>query len=135
MAIVAVAHERVSRLTKNIREERVIYRDIHEHDVFYTSQPVVDIELLPARHSVEGPLGTTVEVPDENLAVYAGVNSMWSVSDRSSYSVSATPRTASGYFQNIDAIPRKIAMAQEPEQGDASPACSTPIDSVAVSGT
>lgn len=106
----AVTHERINRLTTNIREEHV-YRDVHEYDVFRSTQPVIDVEVLPARHFVQRPSGTRVEVPEENLAVYAGINSMWSVSARSSYSMSAAPRSASGYFQNADAIPRKIAMA------------------------
>lgn len=129
-----MTHERVSRLTTNVREEHV-YRDVHEYDVFHSTQPVLDVEVLPARHFVQRPSGTKVEVPEENLAVYAGINSMWSVSARSSYSMSAAPRSASGYFQNADAIPRKIAMAQEPDEVDMSSTDSTPIESVAVSGT
>ena len=134
-----MTHERVNRLTTNVREEHV-YRDIHDYDVFHSTQPVIDVEFLPARHFIQRPSGTKVEVPGENLAVYTGINSMWSVSarssySRSSYSMSSAPRSASGYFQNADAIPRKIAMAQEPEEVDLSTAGSTPIESVAVSGT
>ena len=48
----AVTHETVRTHVHHITH-RAVYREIHEYDVMHRVQPVVDIELLPARHFVQ----------------------------------------------------------------------------------
>ena len=50
----------------NIREE-IITKDIHHYDVLHRVQPVVDVEVLPARHYVPTADGTLKEVSVDEL--------------------------------------------------------------------
>lgn len=66
----AVTHETIVQDVHEIREE-VITREIHHHEVFHRILPVIDIEVLPARHfiPIEGGL---VEVAEEEVPGGAG---------------------------------------------------------------
>lgn len=82
----AVTHETVKRDIHEIKHERIT-RELHEHHVFHRILPVVDVEIMPARHFLDiggklheipadrlpdGPLGAskyiTVELPKDSSA-------------------------------------------------------------------
>ncbi|KAF2279500.1 uncharacterized protein EI97DRAFT_178316 [Westerdykella ornata] len=50
----AVTHERLKQTTTHITQP-VIYREIHNHDIYPRIQPVLQTEILPARHFVPDP--------------------------------------------------------------------------------
>lgn len=78
----AVTHEVVKPMEHEIREE-VIYREIHNHDVYHRVQPVYMTEILPARHWVPGPNGEgLVEVPAEQFPDSIGANQRWYIGER-----------------------------------------------------
>ena len=62
----AVTHETVTKKVHHVREE-IITKDIHHYDVFHRIQPVIDVELLPARHYVPTADGTLKEVSIDEL--------------------------------------------------------------------
>lgn len=63
----AVTREHIRPHQHHIRQER-IYRDIHNHDVYHRIQPVVQTQILPAKHMVEdSDTGELTEVPDGDV--------------------------------------------------------------------
>lgn len=58
---VAVVHETVHKDVHHVREE-LIRREIHNHDIYHRIQPVIDVEVLPARHFLPVEGGGLVEV-------------------------------------------------------------------------
>lgn len=62
----AVTHEIVHREHHHIREE-VITREIHHHHVFHRILPVIDIEVLPARHFVPDGRGGKIEISEDEI--------------------------------------------------------------------
>lgn len=48
----AVVHETIKPHVHHITH-KVVHREIHDHDVMHRIQPVVDVEMLPARHFVQ----------------------------------------------------------------------------------
>ncbi len=61
LTIIAVVHETVHKDVHHVREE-LIRREIHTHDVYHRIQPVIDVEVLPARHFLPVEGGGLVEV-------------------------------------------------------------------------
>ncbi|KAK3081462.1 hypothetical protein LTS18_006511 [Coniosporium uncinatum] len=47
----AVVHEKVFPIVKHIREEQIT-REIHNHHVYHRILPIIDVQVLPARHFV-----------------------------------------------------------------------------------
>ncbi|KAK4457338.1 hypothetical protein QBC42DRAFT_291672 [Cladorrhinum samala] len=78
VAAPAVTHEVVKPKVHEIMHEQ-IERDVHEHHVVQKIQPVVDVEVLPAKHYVPGPDGRLVEVAEQNLPGCTGENSNWHI--------------------------------------------------------
>ncbi|RMY96969.1 hypothetical protein D0862_08305 [Hortaea werneckii] len=75
----AVTHETVREDVHNIREE-VITREIHNHHVFHRVLPIVDIEVLPARHFV--PMeGGYAEISEDEVPGRAGKNAQWAIAE------------------------------------------------------
>lgn len=62
----AVVHERRHKDIRHIREEKIT-SEIHTHDVFHRIQPIIDVEVLPARHFVPAADGSLREVAEETL--------------------------------------------------------------------
>jgi len=48
--------------------EKQISREIHTHEVHQKMQPVLDVEVRPARHLVPGENGGLVEVSEEQIS-------------------------------------------------------------------
>ncbi|KAI0147121.1 hypothetical protein GGR57DRAFT_266688 [Xylariaceae sp. FL1272] len=72
----AVTHETVRPHVHEIIEEQV-HRDIHTYDVYHRIQPIYDLEVLPARHFVQGPDGR-VEVAATDLPLECtGPDARW----------------------------------------------------------
>ncbi|KAK3986304.1 hypothetical protein QBC44DRAFT_333504 [Cladorrhinum sp. PSN332] len=76
----AVTHEVVKPKIHEVMHEQ-IQRDIHEHHVVQKIQPVIDVEVLPARHYVPGPGGRLVEVAEKDLPACTGENQNWHVGE------------------------------------------------------
>ena len=62
----AVIHERRHKDIRHVREEKIT-REIHTHDVFHRIQPIIDVEVLPARHFVPAADGSLREIAEETL--------------------------------------------------------------------
>lgn len=62
----AVVHETVNQEIHHIREE-VITREIHNHDIYHRILPVIDVEVLPARHFLPVEGGGLVEVSADEV--------------------------------------------------------------------
>jgi hypothetical protein len=63
-----VTHETVKPIQHEIKQE-VVYRDIHNHDVYHRIQPVIETEILPPRHFIQDPADPTklTEVSEDQL--------------------------------------------------------------------
>lgn len=62
----AAVVETVNKEIHHIRHEQII-QEIHDHEVFHRILPIIDVEVLPARHFVPSRDGTLVEVPESAL--------------------------------------------------------------------
>ena len=62
----AVTKETIHREIHHIREEQIT-REIHTHDVYHRILPIVDVEVLPARHFLPVDGGDLVEVRAEDV--------------------------------------------------------------------
>ncbi|TKX26115.1 hypothetical protein C1H76_1614 [Elsinoe australis] len=62
----AVTHEKVTKHIHHVREEK-IYRDIHTHEVRNHILPVVDVQVLPARHFVPTEDGGLREITEDQI--------------------------------------------------------------------
>ncbi|KAI1266212.1 hypothetical protein F5Y18DRAFT_382765 [Xylariaceae sp. FL1019] len=72
-----VTHETVRPHVHEIIQEQVT-RDIHTYDVYHRIQPIYDVEVLPARHFVQGPDGRIEEVAAAELPTdCTGPNARW----------------------------------------------------------
>ncbi|KAK4225022.1 hypothetical protein QBC38DRAFT_457703 [Podospora fimiseda] len=79
----AVTHEVVKPEIHEVMHEQ-IERDIHEHHVVQKILPVIDVEVLPARHYVQGEDGRLVEVKEAALPECTGENQNWHIGEGSS---------------------------------------------------
>lgn len=71
----AVTHETVTRRVHEVREHQ-IFPQVHNHHVHHRTQPVVDLELLPARHFVPVD-GGYAEVNEYDLPSHARPTAEW----------------------------------------------------------
>lgn len=63
----AVTHETVNTTVHHIRHEEIT-REIHKHDVYHRTLPIIDVQVLPAKHFVPNPSGDgLVEVSADQL--------------------------------------------------------------------
>lgn len=75
----AVTHETVVQNVHHVREERIT-REIHNHHVFHRILPIVDIEVLPARHFV--PIeGGYAEIHEDEVPGRTGQNAQWLIAE------------------------------------------------------
>lgn len=79
--IIAVTHEVVQPQVHEIVEEQIT-RDFHTYDEYRYIQPVYELEILPARHFVEGVDGGLVEVSESDLPDCTGANQRWEIAER-----------------------------------------------------
>ena len=75
----AVTHETIREDVHAIREE-VITREIHNHHVFHRVLPIVDIEVLPARHFVPVE-GGYAEISEDEVPGRTGPNTQWVIAE------------------------------------------------------
>lgn len=76
----AVTHETIIQNVHEIREERIT-REIHNHHIFHRILPIVDIEVLPARHFVPTE-GGYAEIAEEEVPGRAGPNAQWVIAEK-----------------------------------------------------
>lgn len=62
----AVVHETVNREVHHIREE-VVTREIHNYHIFHRILPIIDVEVLPARHFVPDGRGGKIEISEDEI--------------------------------------------------------------------
>ncbi|KAM7184775.1 hypothetical protein V8F20_012069 [Naviculisporaceae sp. PSN 640] len=62
----AITQETIQPRVHEIQHEH-IHREIHTHDVTHKIQPVRAVEVLPAKHYIQGADGKLVEVSEESL--------------------------------------------------------------------
>jgi hypothetical protein len=84
----AVIHEVVKPHEHEIIEER-IYREIHNHDVYHRIQPVLQTEILPARHYVHDVNGNLVEISEDQIPHRTGEFQQWYIGKTDSPAVQA----------------------------------------------
>jgi hypothetical protein len=84
----AVVHEVVKPHEHEIIEERV-YREIHNHDVYHRVQPVLQTEILPARHYVHDANGSLVEITEDQIPHRTGEFQQWYIGKMDSPAVQA----------------------------------------------
>ena len=61
-----MVHETINREVHHVREE-IITREVHHHDVYHRILPVIDVEVLPARHFLPVEGGGLVEVSADEV--------------------------------------------------------------------
>ncbi|KAI5265056.1 WD40 repeat-like protein [Aureobasidium subglaciale] len=77
----AVVHETVMPQIHHIREE-VVTREIHNHDIYHRILPIIDIEVLPARHFVPTGNGDELmEISADEIPGRTGYNQQWFVAE------------------------------------------------------
>jgi len=77
----AVVHETVMPEVHHIREE-VVTREIHNHDVYHRILPIIDIEVLPARHFVPTGNGEELmEISADEIPGRTGYNQQWFIGE------------------------------------------------------
>ncbi|GAB7352497.1 hypothetical protein MBLNU459_g2899t2 [Dothideomycetes sp. NU459] len=76
----AITHETVEREEHHIREERIT-REIHYHDVYHRILPIIDIEVLPARHYVRNDDGTLREICEDEIPGTSQYKQEWFVAE------------------------------------------------------
>lgn len=75
----AVMHETITENVHEIRTE-MITREIHNHHYFHRILPIIDIEVLPARHFV--PLqGGYAEISEDEVPGRGGKNAQWIIAE------------------------------------------------------
>ncbi|KAK1761577.1 hypothetical protein QBC47DRAFT_356644 [Echria macrotheca] len=68
---VAITHETIKPHEHEAVEEH-IEREIHCHDVYPKIQPIVETEVLPARHFIQDEQGNRTEVAAKDVPLYTG---------------------------------------------------------------
>jgi hypothetical protein len=81
----AVTHETIIQDVHHIREEQIT-REIHNHHVFHRVLPIVDIEVLPARHFVPVE-GGYAEISEDEVPGRTGRNAQWVIAETVSKSL------------------------------------------------
>lgn len=66
LIFIAVTHETIIPVEKHVREENIT-REIHNHDVYHFIQPVVDVEVRPAKHYLQNEEGELIELPPDDI--------------------------------------------------------------------
>lgn len=99
LTILAVVHETVHKDVHHIREE-LIRKEIHTHDIYHRIQPVIDVEVLPARHFLPVEGGGLVEISAEEVP---GRGNNWVLAETVSKipSDQAAPRGATDFTARI----------------------------------
>lgn len=88
-----MVHETIIPKVHTITEER-IDREIHTHDIFHRIQPIIDVEVLPAKHYIQSPDGKSlVEIP---ATAVPGRGGHYEIVDTSSRGNSDKALTAGG---------------------------------------
>lgn len=103
-------HETVQPEVHHIREE-VITREIHNYDVYHRILPIIDIEVLPARHFVPTGNGDDLmEISADEIPGRTGYNQEWFVGEM----LSKLPKDS-----GFSAAPRRFTAREFPgTEGD-----------------
>ncbi|TKA72004.1 hypothetical protein B0A49_04150 [Cryomyces minteri] len=89
----AVTHEKIHRRIHHIREEQIT-REIHYHDVYHRILPVIDVEVLPARHFVPAAGGGFLEIAEDQVPTNYPGSRNWVIME----TVSKIPSDSRGPF-------------------------------------
>jgi hypothetical protein len=76
----AVTHETIHPEYHHIREERVT-REIHNYDIYHRILPIIETEILPARHFIHNAAGELVEIPASAIPGRTHSTQQWSVEE------------------------------------------------------
>lgn len=79
----AVTHETIYPETHHIRKEE-IHREIHTHDVHHRILPVIDVQVLPARHFLTAEGGGLVEIDEDEVPGRVGKKQHWIIAETAS---------------------------------------------------
>lgn len=94
----AVVKETVNRDVHHVREEQIT-REIHTHDVYHRILPIIDIEVLPARHFVPIEGGNYAEISADEVPGRIGENQGWIIAETlSKLPTQAAPPTGPRQF-------------------------------------
>ncbi|KAL2070160.1 hypothetical protein VTL71DRAFT_13186 [Oculimacula yallundae] len=93
----AVTHEHVTPIQREIIEEQIT-REIHTHEVRHHILPVIDTEILPAKHYINSPDGKgLIEIPEPQVPEHKLTGRM-----NGNWALSRTPRSrANSLAQNV----------------------------------
>lgn len=83
----AVTHETVYKHVKHVREERIT-REIHTYDIFHRVQPIIDVEVLSARHFFRTHEGALIEVAEKDIPGRDTAKPNWTIMPQSGNSAS-----------------------------------------------
>ncbi|KAF2861691.1 hypothetical protein K470DRAFT_293964, partial [Piedraia hortae CBS 480.64] len=75
----AVTHHTIETQTHEILHEEIT-REIHTHDIYHRILPIIDIEVLPARHFVPSADGY-VEISSDEVPGRAGEKAQWVIAE------------------------------------------------------
>ena len=87
LPILAVVHETIREEIHEIRQE-FITREIHNHDYYHRILPIVDVEVLPARHFLPVEGGGLVEISRDEVP---GRGREWVIAETASRTRSDQP--------------------------------------------
>lgn len=107
-----MTHEVVKPHEHHIREE-VIFREIHNHEVYHRIQPVYKTEILPARHFIHDANGDLVEVSEDQLPDCTGANQKWSIVANEPEKPSAESRRTRAHDRKPMVLDDKTFMTEE----------------------
>ncbi len=116
----AVVHETIHQDIHHARQE-VITREIHDHDVYHRILPIIDVEVLPARHFLPVEGGGLVEISANEAP---GRGQSWVIAETVSKIPSdvpapkATSRFSAREFVGDDGDSKKYATAEEFERSE-----------------
>ena len=87
LLIIAVVHETIHQEVHEIRQENIT-REIHNHEYYHRILPIVDVEVLPARHFLPVEGGGLVEISRDEVP---GRGRQWVIAETASKTRSDQP--------------------------------------------
>jgi hypothetical protein len=77
----AVTHETIHPEVHHIREEQIT-REIHNYDIYHRVLPIIETEILPARHFIHNSAGELVEIPASEVPGRTQPQQYWPVEEK-----------------------------------------------------
>lgn len=87
LSIIAVVHETIHQEVHEIRQEHIT-REVHNHEYYHRILPIVDVEVLPARHFLPVEGGGLVEINRDEVP---GRGRQWVIAETASKTRSDQP--------------------------------------------